>query len=66
LLSDQSISSIVVAKVTACLMSVEHWSSLQRDPRRSPSVHTRRARSVVPVPASHHGYLIELEASAVR
>jgi 2-iminobutanoate/2-iminopropanoate deaminase len=28
--------------------------------------HHRPARAVVPVPALHHGYLIDLEAIAVR
>ena len=54
-----------VLKVTAFIVGVENWPSFN-------AVYAqvfgawRPARSVVPVPALHHGCLIELEAVAVR
>lgn len=54
-----------VLKVTAYIVGVEHWPMFN-------SVYAevfgaaRPARAVVPVPALHHGYLIEIEATAVR
>lgn len=54
-----------VAKVTAYLVGAEHWSAFNAIYAEAFGEH-RPARSVVPVPALHHGYLIELEAIAVR
>jgi 2-iminobutanoate/2-iminopropanoate deaminase len=54
-----------IAKVTAYLVGVEHWTAFNAIYAEAFGEH-RPARSVVPVPALHHGYLIELEAIAVR
>jgi len=53
-------------KVTVYLVGVEHWpafNAVYADVLRD----ARPARSVVPVPALHHGYLVEIDAvAAVR
>jgi reactive intermediate/imine deaminase len=54
-----------IAKVTAYLVGVEHWAAFNAIYTEAFGEH-RPARSVVPVPALHHGYLIELEAIAMR
>ena len=54
-----------VLKVTAYVVGVEHWPAFNRLYAEAFGS-ARPARSVVPVPALHHGYLIELEAVAVR
>jgi reactive intermediate/imine deaminase len=54
-----------IAKVTVYLVGVEHWTTFNAIYAEAFGEH-RPARSVVPVPALHHGYLIELEAIAVR
>jgi 2-iminobutanoate/2-iminopropanoate deaminase len=54
-----------IAKVTAYLVGVEHWPAFNAIYAEVLGDH-RPARAVVPVPALHHGYLIELEAIAVR
>ena len=54
-----------IAKVTAYLVGAEHWSAFNAIYTEAFGEH-RPARSVVPVPALHHGYLIELDAIAVR
>ena len=54
-----------IAKVTVYLVGVEHWSAFNAIYAEAFGEH-RPARSVVPVPALHHGYLIELDAIAVR
>lgn len=54
-----------IAKVTAYLVGVEHWPAFNAVYAEVFGSH-RPARAVVPVPALHHGYLIELEAIAVR
>ena len=54
-----------IAKVTAYLVGVEHWPVFNAIYAEAFGEH-RPARAVVPVPALHHGYLIELEAIAVR
>jgi reactive intermediate/imine deaminase len=52
-------------KVTAYIVGIDHWTSFNQ-------VYAELfgqacpARAVVPVPALHHGYLIEIEAVAVR
>jgi 2-iminobutanoate/2-iminopropanoate deaminase len=54
-----------IVKVTAYLVGVEYWPAFN-------AIYAdifgnyRPARAVVPVPALHHAYLIELEAIAVR
>jgi len=54
-----------LARVTAYIVGVEHWSEFDRiyaeiiGPRRP-------ARAVVPVSELHHGYMIEVEAIAVE
>ena len=54
-----------IAKVTVYLVGVEHWGAFNAIYAEVFGEH-RPARSVVPVPALHHGYLIELEAIAMR
>jgi 2-iminobutanoate/2-iminopropanoate deaminase len=54
-----------IAKVTAYLVGVEYWPAFNAIYAEVLGEH-RPARAVVPVPALHHGYLIELEAIAVR
>lgn len=54
-----------VLKVTAYIAGVEHWPAFNRI-YAEVFAEARPARSVVPVPALHHGYLIEIEAVAVR
>ncbi|MDU9023367.1 RidA family protein [Pseudomonas corrugata] len=50
-------------KVTVYVAGIEHWSAFDRVYARYLGEH-RPARAVVPVPALHHGYLIEIEALA--
>jgi 2-iminobutanoate/2-iminopropanoate deaminase len=54
-----------IAKVTVYLAGVEYWPTFNAIYAEVFGNH-RPARAVVPVPALHHGYLIELEAIAVR
>lgn len=54
-----------VVKVTAYLVGVGNWPEFNRIYAEVFGDH-RPARSVVPVPELHHGYLIEIEAVAVR
>jgi enamine deaminase RidA (YjgF/YER057c/UK114 family) len=54
-----------IPKVTAYLVGVEYWPVFNAIYAEVLGEH-RPARAVVPVPALHHGYLIELEAIAVR
>ncbi|MCD5992900.1 RidA family protein [Pseudomonas sp. CDFA 602] len=54
-----------VLKVTVYIAGVEHWPAFDRIYARYLGTH-RPARAVVPVPALHHGYLIEIEALARR
>lgn len=56
-------SASEVIKVTAYLVGVERWPELNRIYARVFGEH-RPARSVVPVPELHHGYLIEIDAIA--
>jgi 2-iminobutanoate/2-iminopropanoate deaminase len=51
-------------KVTAYIVGVENWPEFNRIYREILGG-ARPARSVVPVPNLHHGYLIELDAVAV-
>ena len=54
-----------VLKVTAYLVGVENWPAFNRIYAEMLG-DARPARTVVPVPGLHHGYLIEIEAIAVR
>jgi reactive intermediate/imine deaminase len=53
-----------VVKVTAYIVGAEHWGSFNTAYANAFG-DARPARSVVPVPALHHGYLIELDAVAL-
>ncbi|WP_397449518.1 RidA family protein [Pseudomonas sp. NA-150] len=50
-------------KVTIYIAGIGHWPAFDRIYARYLGQH-RPARAVVPVPALHHGYLIEIEALA--
>jgi reactive intermediate/imine deaminase len=52
-----------VVRVTAYVVGVAHWAEFNRVYAEVMGAH-RPARSVVPVPQLHHGYLIEVEAVA--
>ncbi|KSV75999.1 hypothetical protein N185_16255 [Sinorhizobium sp. GW3] len=52
-----------VVKVTAYIVGVENWGCFNAAYANAFG-QARPARSVVPVPALHHGYLIELDAVA--
>jgi 2-iminobutanoate/2-iminopropanoate deaminase len=54
-----------VLKVTAFIVGVENWPAFNAIYAEIFGA-ARPARSVVPVPALHHGCLIELEAVAAR
>jgi 2-iminobutanoate/2-iminopropanoate deaminase len=54
-----------VLKVTAFIVGVENWPAFNAIYAETFGA-SRPARSVVPVPALHHGCLIELEAIAAR
>lgn len=54
-----------IASVRAYLVGVEHWPAFNAIYAEILGDH-RPARAVVPVPALHHGYLVELEAVTVR
>ena len=52
-----------VLKVTAYIVGVENWPSFDRVYAEMFGAH-RPARSVVPVPNLHYGYLVEIDAIA--
>jgi 2-iminobutanoate/2-iminopropanoate deaminase len=54
-----------IVKVTAYLVGVGYWPAFNAIYAEVMGDH-RPARAVVPVPELHHGYLIELDAIAVR
>jgi reactive intermediate/imine deaminase len=54
-----------VLKVTAYIVGVEHWPVFNRIYADVFGA-IRPARSVVPVPELHHGYLVELEVIAAQ
>jgi reactive intermediate/imine deaminase len=54
-----------VLKVTVYLVGVDHWPAFNRIYAETFGA-AKPARAVVPVPALHHGYLVEVEAIAVR
>ncbi|HXP97577.1 MAG TPA: RidA family protein [Telmatospirillum sp.] len=53
-----------VLKVTAYIVGVDHWPAFNRMYAELFG-DARPARSVVPVPALHHGYLVEIDAIAL-
>ncbi len=53
-----------ILKVTAYIVGAEHWPAFNAIYGEAFGA-SRPARSVVPVPALHHGYLIELDAIAI-
>lgn len=53
-----------ILKVTAYIVGVEHWPEFNKIYSEIFG-ETKPARSVVPVPELHHGYLIEVEAFAL-
>lgn len=54
-----------VLKVTAYIVGVDHWPAFNGVYAEAFG-DARPARAVVPVPELHHGYLVEVEAIAVR
>lgn len=52
-----------IVRLTAYIVGVEHWASFNRLWAQAMGGH-RPARTVVPVPELHHGYLVELDAVA--
>ena len=50
-----------IIKVTVYVVGVEHWAEFNRVYALAMGSHTP-ARAIVPVPALHHGYLVEIEA----
>lgn len=52
-------------KVTAYIVGVENWPRFNAVYAEVMGVH-RPARTVVPVPELHYGYLVEIDAVAVR
>jgi 2-iminobutanoate/2-iminopropanoate deaminase len=54
-----------VLKVTAYLAGATHWPDFNAIYAEVFGPH-KPARAVVPVPELHHGYLIEIEAVAIR
>ncbi|MGE0008400.1 MAG: RidA family protein [Parvibaculaceae bacterium] len=56
-------SPAAVIKVTAYIVGAENWPVFDTVYAAAFGSH-RPARSVVPVPALHHGYLVELDAVA--
>lgn len=54
-----------VVKVTAYIVGVAHWPRFNAV-YASVMGPARPARAVVPVPELHHGYLVEVDAIAVR
>jgi 2-iminobutanoate/2-iminopropanoate deaminase len=54
-----------VLKVTAYVVDVANWPRLNKVYAEAMG-QARPARAVVPVPALHYGYLIEIDAVAVR
>jgi 2-iminobutanoate/2-iminopropanoate deaminase len=54
-----------VVKVTAYIVGVAHWPRFNAV-YAAVMGEARPARTVVPVPELHHGYLVELDAIAVR
>ncbi|MDP9931983.1 reactive intermediate/imine deaminase [Variovorax paradoxus] len=54
-----------IVKVTAYIVGIANWAGFNAV-YASMLPDARPARSVVPVPELHHGYLVEIDAIAVR
>jgi 2-iminobutanoate/2-iminopropanoate deaminase len=54
-----------VVQCTAYLVGVEHWPAFNQLYARAFGAH-KPARAVVPVPALHHGFLVELQVVAAK
>ncbi|WP_257165551.1 RidA family protein [Bradyrhizobium sp. SRS-191] len=54
-----------VLRMTAYIAGVEHWPAFNRI-YADMLGEAKPARTVIPVPGLHHGYLIEIEAIGVR
>ena len=54
-----------ILRVTAYIVDVENWPSFDRIYSEALG-EARPARTIVPVPNLHHGYLVEIEAIAAR
>lgn len=54
-----------LVKVTAYIVGIENWPAFNRVYGQMLGA-ARPARSIVPVPALHYGYLVEVDAIAVR
>jgi 2-iminobutanoate/2-iminopropanoate deaminase len=54
-----------ILKLTAYIVGIDHWPEFNRIYAEIIG-DAKPARAVVPVPALHHGYLIEIEAIARR
>jgi reactive intermediate/imine deaminase len=54
-----------ILRVTAYIVGVAHWPEFNRVYAEMLG-EARPARTVVPVPELHHGYLVEVEAIAAR
>ena len=54
-----------VLRVTACIVGVANWPAFNRI-YAEVFGDAKPARTVIPVPELHHGYLVEVEAIAVR
>lgn len=63
ILSSAGCNADDLLKVTIYVAGIEHWPAFDHIYARFLGNH-RPARAVVPVPALHHGYLIEIEALA--
>jgi reactive intermediate/imine deaminase len=65
LLSEAGCGPQQVLRVTAYIVSVENWPAFNRVYAELFGS-AKPARTVVPVPELHHGYLVEVEAIGVR
>ena len=54
-----------VVRVTAYIVGTENWPVFNRVYAEAMG-HARPARTVVPVPGLHYGYLVEIDAIALR
>ena len=65
ILSEAGSGPDAVLKVTAYVVGVENWPTFNRAFADAFGA-SKPARAVVPVPELHHGYLVEVEATAAR
>lgn len=63
ILKDAGAEITDLVKVTVYVVGVKHWPTFDVLYAQALGEH-RPARAVVPVPELHHGYLIEIEATA--